>query len=60
MVFQMKEETWLDDQEIQGKILCKRVCPEETVLWTPELVLYSGPVVHSEFDVDFSVYYSFA
>ena len=52
MVFQLQEETWLDNQEIQGTILCKRGYPEETVSKTPELIFSSGPVGHSEFDVD--------
>ena len=31
MVFKVQEETWLDDQEIQGTILCERGFPEDTV-----------------------------
>ena len=38
MVFQLEEETWLDNQEIQGAILCQTGCPEETVSWTPSLI----------------------
>ena len=60
MVFKVQEETWLDDQEIHGTILCERECPEETVSRTPELVLSSSTVVHSEVNVDFEVYYRFA
>ena len=60
MVFQVQEETWLDYQEIQGKISCERGCLEETFSWTPELILSNGPVGHSEFDVDFEVYYRFS
>ena len=30
MVFQVPEETWFDNQEIQGTILCERGCLEET------------------------------
>ena len=50
----------MDDQEIHGTILCERECPEETVSRTPELVLSSSTVVHSEVNVDFEVYYRFA
>ena len=31
MVFQVQEETWMDNQEIQGTILCKRGYPEVIV-----------------------------
>ena len=41
-------------------ILCKRGYPEEIVSLTPELIFSSGPVGHSEVDVDFAVYYRFA
>ena len=60
MVFQVHEETWLYDQEIQGMILCDRGCLEETVSWTHELVFSSGKVGHSEVDVDFAVYSRFS
>ena len=60
MVFKVQEETWLGDQEIQGKILCERGCPEETFSWTNEFIFSIGKVVHSEVDVDFSVYSSFS
>ena len=56
MVFQVQEETWLDYQEIQGKILCERGCTEENVSWTLGLILPSVPVVKSEFDIDLAVY----
>ena len=60
MVLQVQEETWLENQEIQGTILCERWCSEETVSWTLELVFYNGPVDHSEIGVDFEVYYRFS
>ena len=60
MVFQVQEETLLGYQEIQGTILCKRECPEDTVSGSPELVFSGGMVGHSEVDVDFSVYSKFA
>ena len=60
IVFKVQEETWLENQEIQGKILCERGCPEDTVSWTHELVLYSGTVGHSEVDIDFAVYSRFS
>ena len=31
MVFQVQEETWLENQEIQGMILCGRVYQEDIV-----------------------------
>ena len=52
MVFQVKEENRFDNQENKGTILCERGYPEYTFYWTPELVIYCGPVVHSEVDVD--------
>ena len=60
MVFQVQEEIWLDYQEIQVTILCEKECPEETVYWTHELVLYSGTMGHSEVDVNSLVYSRFA
>ena len=60
MFFQVQEETWLDNQEIQGTILCKRGYKEEIISLTPELIFSSGPVAHSEVDVDFAVYSRFA
>ena len=60
MVFQVQEETWLENQEIQGTILCERGCLEETVSWNTELVFYSVTVGHSEVDIDFIVYSRFA
>ena len=59
MVFQLQEETWFYNQEIQGTILCERGCPEETVSQTLELIFSSGTMGHSEADVYFSVYYRF-
>ena len=59
MVFQVQEETWLDNQEIQGTILCKRVYPEEVVSKTPKLISSSGTMGHSEFNVYFAVYSRF-
>ena len=50
----------MENQEIQGTILCERGCPEETVSQTPQLILFSGTVGHSEVDVDFEVYSRFA
>ena len=55
MVFQVQEETWLDNKEIQVTILCKRGYSEYIVSQTPELVFSSAPVYHSEVDVDFAV-----
>ena len=60
MVFLVQDETLLDYHKIQSTILCWRGCLEENVSLTPELVPYSGPVVHSEVDVDFAVYYNFS
>ena len=60
IVFQVQEETWLYYQEIQGLILCERVCSKETISLIPELVFSSGPVRHIDVDVDFAVYYVFA
>ena len=53
MAFQVQERTLLDYQEIQDTIFCEMRCPEDTVSWTPELLFSSGPVGHSEVDVDF-------
>ena len=50
----------MDNKEIQGMILCERVCIEETVSLNPELVFSNGTVGHSEIDVDFVVYSRFA
>ena len=36
MVFQVQEENWLDNQEIQGTTLYKRGYPEEIVSSTPD------------------------
>ena len=33
-LLQVKEETWLDYQEIQDTLLCERVCTEDTLSWT--------------------------
>ena len=60
MVLQVQEEIRLDYQEIQGTLLCERLCLEETISQNTEIVFSSGPVVHSEFDVDFAVYCKFA
>ena len=59
IVFQVQDETWLDNQEIQSMILCEMGCPEDTVSWTPELVFSIGKVGHSEVNVYFSVYSRF-
>ena len=59
MVPQVKEETWLEYQEIQGTIFCNIVLPDDTVSWTPELILSSGTMGDSEVDVDFSIYSRF-
>ena len=55
MVLEVKEEPFLDYQDIQGNILCERVCTEETVSWTLEITFSSVPVGHSEVGVDFVV-----
>ena len=55
MNFIVQEETWLDDQWIQGTILCERGYLEKTFSWTPEPILSSGTVIHSDVDVDFAV-----
>ena len=60
MFLQVQEETWFYYQEIKGKILCERRCTEETVSWTLELTLSSGPVGHSEVDFKISVFNRFA
>ena len=60
MVFQVKYETWLENKEIQYMIFCESTWTEETLSWTPELVFSTGPVGHSEVEVEFSVYYRFA
>ena len=41
-------------------ILCEKGCTEKTVSHTPELVLSSGTLGHSEVDVDFAVSSRFA
>ena len=41
-------------------ILCKKGYPEDIVSYNPEFIFSSGPVGHSEVDVDFAVYYMFA
>ena len=60
MVLQVQEEIRLEHQGIQGTLLCGRLCLEETVSQNTEIVFSSGPVVHSEIDVDFAVYCKFA
>ena len=55
-----KRKPDLDNQEIQCKILCKTGYPEEIVSLTPELILSSGPMGHSEVDVVFEVHSRFA
>ena len=59
MVLQVKEKTWLDNQEIQGEIFFDMGCPEETVYWTLEYILSSVTVGRSDFDIEFTVYYRF-
>ena len=40
-------------------MFCERGCPEETFSCTSDPVFSSCPLVQSEVDVDFAVYYSF-
>ena len=53
MVSQVQEEICLDNQEIQGTILCKRGIFRRYYLLNPELVFSNGPEGHNEVDVDF-------
>ena len=59
MLSQVQEGTILDNQENQGTIFCERGFTEKTISQTPELIFSSGPVGHSEVDVDFVVFSRF-
>ena len=56
MLSRVQEDIRLDNQEIQVTILCKRGYPEAIVSLAPEFIFSSGPVGHSEVDVDVAVY----